>query len=669
MKFIKVVLLLIFISLNSFSQWSPTNGPYGGMIQAFAVDSQRVYASINSHLYSSVDSGTTWMQFGTEMCGLLAKCITLDGSNIWIGTSKGPVLSTDNGLTWTILNNGILNTPNNSINSIVTYQSKIFAAGPSGVYISTDLGQTWTRKVLGMYSTETNVLIIKDSTLFAGTHFGFAKSINFGNTWQSFTTSPYQVPQVRKIILRSNIVTCGTDMGTYDFDLNTLTHSYAGGNIGTADLIHDGTAFYGASYGIYRSYIGYDYYQSCAPDLQNFWVNKLIKFRNRFIISTIYGIYVSDDNLATCSRSNFGLLNSSITSFFSNNDTLFACTTIGDIYTTTDDGQAWSINYDQLGTNYPIFANTDSFLFVVNSQNTLLKSSDNGANWSIINCPTLNIYTGIIPNGNKILGLTQNNKLVQSPDYGITWDTLAINYLPSTATKLLFVSDTLFAGTYGGVYSTTLIDSNWHQMNTGLVDTICYEFIQVDGKLFYTTYPQGQYVSTDLGHSWSQTNNGIPAGSQIVKMYYDDTLLFAAVNDTNNVYISSDKGQSFSAYPTNLCLKGINNFIKHNGSIFASNSGNGVWKADMSVILGTTSLPFQNKLEIYPNPSSGKFRFKNNNVNCGTLSIYSIDGKIQLFKNKFSTDEVIDLTDKPNGIYFIKITSDGIVRNAKAIKY
>jgi len=59
-------------------------------------------------------------------------------------------------------------------------------------------------------------------------------------------------------------------------------------------------------------------------------------------------------------------------------------------------------------------------------------------------------------------------------------------------------------------------------------------------------------------------------------------------------------------------------------------------------------------LKLYPNPTSDYFKIESD-FNSFLVSISSIDGRIQkelLFQNHY---EEIDITQLPNGLYFIKI--------------
>ena len=103
----KTILLLCILTASIFfvnAQWQQTNGPDGGYVQ----------------------------------------CIATNGSSIFAGTGDNIYLSTNNGSSWTGVNNGI--TADSYIYSIVFSGSNVFAAAYSqGLLVSSDNGGQWTR--------------------------------------------------------------------------------------------------------------------------------------------------------------------------------------------------------------------------------------------------------------------------------------------------------------------------------------------------------------------------------------------------------------------------------------------------------------------------------------------------------------------------------------------
>lgn len=101
----------------------------------------------------------------------------MQGINLFAGTGKGVFLSTNNGVSWTAVNNGLTH---QVINALCFCGTNLFA-GSEGVYLSTDYGTSWTS--CGLSSNVVYSLLSIDTNIFAGTESGaFLSNIN-GSNW------------------------------------------------------------------------------------------------------------------------------------------------------------------------------------------------------------------------------------------------------------------------------------------------------------------------------------------------------------------------------------------------------------------------------------------------------------------------------------------------------
>src|SRR5438046_7041598 len=100
--------------------------------------------------------------------------ILANGSNLFSATRGGGVfLSTDNGSSWTPLDNGLTNPYVNSLDvsgtSLFAGTTTLYGGIGGGVLRSTDNGATWTLTSSGIASTSVNSIAVSGSNLFAGT--------------------------------------------------------------------------------------------------------------------------------------------------------------------------------------------------------------------------------------------------------------------------------------------------------------------------------------------------------------------------------------------------------------------------------------------------------------------------------------------------------------------
>lgn len=78
------------------------------------------------------------------------------------------------------------------------------------------------------------------------------------------------------------------------------------------------------------------------------------------------------------------------------------------------------------------------------------------------------------------------------------------------------------------------------------------------------------------------------------------------------------------------------------------------------IILGSSVSITENNfgISIYPNPSEGIYNLSNSSCQNGTYEIYDFTGRIVLKGQMNQTNHIIDLTNKSNGVYLIKIVTN-----------
>src|SRR5512135_468956 len=127
------VLIILFILLNckiALCQnfWQQTNGPYGGVINALALNGTSIYAGVEGGVYVSNNNGSSWTNTGLTDYNIFA--IFPSDGNLFAGTyGDGIFLSTDNGLNWTAANNGLTN---HNVYDFALINSTLFAATYGG---------------------------------------------------------------------------------------------------------------------------------------------------------------------------------------------------------------------------------------------------------------------------------------------------------------------------------------------------------------------------------------------------------------------------------------------------------------------------------------------------------------------------------------------------------
>jgi hypothetical protein len=112
---VRSILVLFLLSLMhagvAHAQWVQTNGPYGGMIISFAVSGTNLFAGTDSGgVFLSTNNGTSWTVVNNGLTNTDVYALAVSGTNLFAGTGGGVFLSTNNGTSWTEVNNGLTNT-------------------------------------------------------------------------------------------------------------------------------------------------------------------------------------------------------------------------------------------------------------------------------------------------------------------------------------------------------------------------------------------------------------------------------------------------------------------------------------------------------------------------------------------------------------------------------
>jgi photosystem II stability/assembly factor-like uncharacterized protein len=157
------------------------------------------------------------------------------------------------------------------------------------------------------------------------------------------------------------------------------------------------------------------------------------------------------------------------------------------------------------------------------------------------------------------------------------------------------IGDTLLAGTYGGVYTSTDNGNSWIHTSNGLTDQNITALASKGGTLFAGTAGSGVFVSTDKGNSWTLHNiySGINSFCFIGNAIYAGTSYY--------LYKSSDNGATWNQLNPGLGISPIMTIASDGTNIFAATSGGGIkmynesnqtWTARNSGISNPQNLQF-----------------------------------------------------------------------------
>ncbi len=156
------LLILIIISLGTrfinpqAKTWERVNGPYGGFISAIYQSSTgKIYAGGRGLLYSKYSNEENWsLTLRTNPSAAATTIVENSQGKVFASFTAGTYCSTDNGVTWTLLNSGITGAVIDKLT--IDDQDNLYTTDKSikKILKSTDDGLSWNE----VYSYSTSPL-------------------------------------------------------------------------------------------------------------------------------------------------------------------------------------------------------------------------------------------------------------------------------------------------------------------------------------------------------------------------------------------------------------------------------------------------------------------------------------------------------------------------------
>jgi photosystem II stability/assembly factor-like uncharacterized protein len=508
-RFAITLLLQLIVLIECAAQWvQMSDGLEGGSISSILVDGSTVFVG-RVGVYRSTDNGVSWTSVSNGLLAGEGRLLAGSSANLFVGTRYGVFRSVDQGATWTRTST----TLNEDVRSLVVKGSKVFAGTSTSVFVSDNNGESWTLATNGLPSNSSaRFLYVNGNSLYVSMPSGIYESINDGQSWQMVGSS---IGGSFPIIAKGNALYIGW-----------------GGQV----LKSENTS------GSWSSWINVSNGMAGVSDVLSLTLNG-----DAILAGTNKGILESTDDGGSWHALNTGIPdNISAFSLAVNGDNLFAGTTMG-MYHSNNDGVSWTSRNSQLTNpqvscfvkhNDILFAGTDCGVF---------KSIDGGSNWSRVS-------------------------------EGLSGFAVHIRAM---ATDGSFV----YIGTQDGVFRSDDNGGAWEQVNNGLPSiTLVNGLLEFDGELFVGVHLGGLasteviFKSTNNGQTWTPASGGLPSNTGVTSMTAGGGLLFASIN--GNTFSSNDKGNSWNLLRSGILQTNVFEYEKENlyaawGSIGLFKSGDG----------------------------------------------------------------------------------------------
>ncbi len=631
----KTVTLMVFFlfGLPAPAQWTQTSGPEGGYALALlATDNYVLVGLEKGGVYRSTDLGATWhyASYGLGGDGAGGNCFVELGPYVFVGSDRGVSRSTNQGLTWSLLDvgapwYGIL------VSSLFVDSSTLFLGSPwEGVYASTDSGTTWIKKSNGLADSVVMAILADEGYLFAGTDGGgIYRSTDNGNSWQSSSVGlgAGDAQRVYGLASAGGVIVAGTRAGAYRSTDHGSTWSVAASGLSSKDIASlgtCGTAFLAGTYGagVYRSTDGGNNWQWSSTG----WVSGNVRAFSTVgdvVFGGSYGdsvVYKSTDGGIQWSPSKTGVASKSIVGLAVDGTTLLAGSSTG-IEVSTNAGASWATAPGLASTTVFSFARFGNRMFAGTNGDGVFASSDQGASWfdangNLPNVGWLPVYSAVADSDYLTIGTILG--MYRSSDSGTTWEPASNGMTDSVAYALCSANGTLFAGTATLMYRSTDHGTSWHVGTAGLPS---YKVISIESmdSIVLAAYALGGnptvYRSTDLGLSWNPTTRGLETSSALIQTLHVVGANIFGGTQTDGVWLSTDRGESWSDISDGLSGPGlaVSALTTMGGTLYAGMERGGVWNRPLSEVVASVETRRSNRTvagfgleQNYPNPFNPK---------------------------------------------------------------
>jgi len=606
-----------------------------------------VYAATTEGVYKSSDAGSTWnLVLNQKMCMDL-EIHSIDTNIILCGVGnngtavQGLFRTTSSGATWAQVTSGLPTTVYKGRVTIAKYKNNNDSMyvhicdiyNSVGVYVSANKGQTWVQQTTsdiasyqGWYAKGLAVQPGNSHNVFAGGVYLF-QSTNGGLGFnQNGTASTYH-SDIHDIIFNPK-------------DANKIYIITDGGLYRTNDA---GSTFYACvgGYNTTQHYIGSISATDTTVLLSGLQDNYTVKYYGPYNWSPVIGgdgAYNAIDH--------------------TNDQNQYGAYQYLNVYQDNSQGNG---GFPQTILNSPTGPNTGAtggnyaaFLapYILCYSNTqimyaggqaLQSSADGGQTWTYMgNNPVNNgmlimtiaasftspdsIYFATAPDS------THNMKMFFSANDGTTVTDISTG-LPNRYPRRIAVNPSNSKEVYavfsgfgtGHVFKSTNAGTTWVDISTNLPN-MPFECITVDPtnpNFIYAGCDFGVFVSSDKGQTWSTYDTGFP----------DATMVFDLIVSESDHYL------------------------------YAFTHGRGVFKRDLSdlnVGIAQTNKP-NNNIKLYPNPTTDNITISTTNLPSAkyTAYIYNMEGKQVMTSELNETENTLQVSQLTAGSYLVSVRKNG----------
>lgn len=269
-----------------------------------------------------------------------------------------------------------------------------------------------------------------------------------------------------------------------------------------------------------------------------------------------------------------------------------------------------------------------------------------------------------------------NNGVAFKTTNGGTSYTLITTGITNNHTEVFFVTPQLgyVVSEWGDIRKTINSGASWTQLNISGMGTT--------KQIYFTDIANG-YTVNENGAVFRTTDGGatfVAAGQTCLQTPFDmqfinDSTGFVVgsfVNASCDVSYTTNYGQTWNSMTFPYEYAGWGVYAFDTANVFLVGQNQSVIKTGVGAVVtsNASSSKLANNFEfkVYPNPSNGIFQIESVQSLKTQLEVYDIAGKL-LYEEKYTgKNGQLDLSLKPSGFYFLKISTENTVNTYKIAK-
>lgn len=172
-------------------------------------------------VYLTTDFGLKWKRVSNGLTNQNVTALAVRGNTVFAGTKGGGVfVSTNDGQSWTAINSGLSNL---TVNLLAAGPTHLYAATSGGVFVSANSGQNWTASGNGLSNQKINKLVVGNGNALLGTDDGVFLSTNNGQTWTALSDGLTNRKVTALFVDEMKLFAGTSDGQVFLYDLSAIT--------------------------------------------------------------------------------------------------------------------------------------------------------------------------------------------------------------------------------------------------------------------------------------------------------------------------------------------------------------------------------------------------------------------------------------------------------------